>query len=126
MFKKIIIGTGAATVVGNVAGYIWDEDTCNNDNNHTKDFNSCNYKKKYYYNNYIQKYKYDYNYKCNYSYKGKMPPEIINYIYEFVGDECNCCLKKFHCKLTKDSKINNYHIVRFLINGRMSNQNSSN
>ena len=48
MFKKIIIGTGAATVVGNVAGYIWDEDTCNNDNNHTKDFNSCNYKKKYY------------------------------------------------------------------------------
>ena len=52
MFKKIIIGTGAATVVGNVAGYIWDEDTCNNDNNHTKDFNSCNYKKKYYYNNY--------------------------------------------------------------------------
>ena len=23
MFKKIIIGTGAATVVGNVAGYIW-------------------------------------------------------------------------------------------------------
>ena len=35
MFKKIIIGTGAATVVGNVAGYIWDEDTCNNDNNHT-------------------------------------------------------------------------------------------
>ena len=46
MFKKIIIGTGAATVVGNVAGYIWDEDTCKNDNNHTKDFNSCNYKKK--------------------------------------------------------------------------------
>jgi len=52
MFKKIIIGTGAATVVGNIAGYIWDEDTCNNDNNHTKDFNSCNYKKKYYYSNY--------------------------------------------------------------------------
>ncbi len=39
-----------------------------------------------------------------------MPPEIINYIYEFVGDECNCCLKKFkHPNEIKHMFIYNMH-----------------